>query len=218
MAGGVAAKLRLRRTVQHVAPAHLHRPPPAPVTPPAAHLLGPAELAQRGVSDHSCFSVPPSATVDELMAQPGSQDLDPEKAAAVEPIFNMDAPCVRNFDHAKFQRDGFWVWDSIWLPGARAKLIAASHRVQALNDEYLRGGDIGWENVDWGALGLKPPQRYWTAEEIDAKTGGGQLGPHPPGLPGGYHIPATGSRYPILQGYAPETLPAGYDPYIGCSA
>ena len=31
------------------------------------------------------------------------------------------------------------VWDSIWLPEARKKLVEASQRVQALNDVYLRG-------------------------------------------------------------------------------
>ena len=79
----------------------------------------------------------------------------------------------------------------------------------------LQGADIGWENVDWDALGLTAPDRYWTSEEIQAKTGGGQLGPDPPGLPPAYHIPPAGtSRHPILHGYAPETFPAGYDDYM----
>ena len=42
-------------------------------------------------------------------------------------------------DHAKFQRDGYWVWDAIWLPAAQKKLVAACHNAQRLNDMYLEG-------------------------------------------------------------------------------
>lgn len=95
----------MRRAAHHLRPAGGD-----PFAEPASEsLLGREELAQRGVTEHSCFDIPPSSTVDELMAQHGSQDLDPAAAAVLEPIFDMDAPCVRGFDHNKFQRDGFWV-------------------------------------------------------------------------------------------------------------
>ena len=36
-------------------------------------------------------------TIDERMAQWGHQDIDPEVARTLEPIFDMSAPCLRNF-------------------------------------------------------------------------------------------------------------------------
>ena len=100
---GSGAERRLRRTVHHLRPA---------ASDSEALLAGREELARRGVTEHSCFEVRPFSTAERLMAQPGSQDLDPAAAAVLEPIFDMTAPCVIGFDHAKFQRDGFWVWVS----------------------------------------------------------------------------------------------------------
>jgi hypothetical protein len=104
------------------------------------------ELLRRGVGEFECFQVPDGMSVDERMAQWGHQDIDPAVAASLEPILDMDAPCVRNFDHAKYQRDGYWLWEGIWLPEAREKLVAACHRAQRLNDMYLEGymelGDV----------------------------------------------------------------------------
>jgi len=111
----------------------------------AANALEPAggavhpELARRGVTEYSCFDIPEGATVDELMAQRGAQDIDPAIAATLEPIFDMNADCIRNFDHDKFQRDGYWIWDKIWLPEANKKLIAACHNAQRLVDMYTQG-------------------------------------------------------------------------------
>ena len=192
------------------------------------------ELVRRGVSEFSCFDVPARATVSELMAQTGSQDIDPDKAAALEPIFDMEAACIRNFDHDKFQRDGYWIWDGIWLPAARKKLIAAMHRAQRLDDMYSEGYRekragtldsvprefdeddyeyLGWENVDWEGLGLQKPQRYRTCAELERVKGGGQLGAGPP--PGtGYHGHQNAQRVPVMKGYSPESLVAGYEPYI----
>jgi hypothetical protein len=168
MAGHPAA---LRRRLAAAANHLLAQPATAAVGGP----LHP-ELAKRGVTDFSCFDVPAAMTVDERMAQPGATDIDPAVAAALEPIFDMDAPCVRNFDHDKFQRDGYWVWDGIWLPAALRKLVEACHNAQRMNDMYLEGyrekGDqvlsgvpdpaaeyeyLGWENVDWAGLGYNSP-------------------------------------------------------------
>jgi hypothetical protein len=132
---GAAARRRLGslacQLVQPTSVAEAALPPPGGAVNP--------ELARRGVTEYSCFDIPAGATVDELMQQRGAQDIDPETAATVEPIFDMNADCIRNFDHDKFQRDGYWVWDKIWLPEAQEKLVAACHRAQKLVDMYTEG-------------------------------------------------------------------------------
>ena len=199
------------------------------LAPPGGDLH--PELAKRGVTDFSCFD-DGGMTVDERMAQRGAQDIDPAVAASLEPIFDMSAPCIRNFDHDKFQRDGYWVWDGIWLPEAQKKLVAACHNAQRMNDLYLmgykeKGDDVlsgvpnpdaeyeyyGWENVDWEGLGYDPPERERTPEEIERIKGGGQLGSGPP--PGtNYRGHQSPNRVPIMKGYQPESFVAGYEPYI----
>ncbi len=94
---------RLRRLQTHLqAAAASAQEPPGALHP---------QLVKRGVTSTACFPAP-RASVDEVMAMRGEQDVEPKLAASFEPIFDMQADCVRNFDHDKFQRDGFWVWDS----------------------------------------------------------------------------------------------------------
>ena len=189
------------------------------------------ELARRGVSQFSCFD-DEGLSIDERMAQFGHSDIDPAIATTLEPIFDMSASCLRTFDHEKFQRDGYWVWDGIWLPEAQKKLIAAIHNASRLNDMWTEGyrelGDdvlsgvpnpdaehdyLGWENVDWEGLGYDQPPAYRTPEEIERIKGGGQLGAGPP--PGtGYRGHQNKNRVPIMKGYGPEGFVAGYEPYI----
>ena len=86
------------------------------------------------------------------------QDIDPAIAATLEPIFDMNAPCIRNFDHDKFQHDGYWIWDSIWLPEAQEKFIAACHHAQELNNmsANLMRASASWHRACHGAPSVVP--------------------------------------------------------------
>ena len=64
-----------------------------------------------------------------------------------EPIFDQEV--VQQFDLEKFERDGFWVWESALNPRCIADLTAACQRVQTLNDEWI---SYDWESLDWDGL------------------------------------------------------------------
>lgn len=129
-----------------------------------------------------------------------------EQTHATE-IFDLGAPCVARYSQAKLDCDGYYCWDGLLTPAGTAAVKAACRRVQQLqDDEWV---DARWNSVDWQSLGLEPPERYLSEDERAAIRGGNQLGGAPPGVPAISHqLP---KRVPILDGYPPESFPAGYD-------
>ena len=155
-------------------------------------------------------------------------------------IFDMLAPCVRGFDRAKFERDGFWVWDKVMRPACRQHLTESLQNVQRIQDEIVM--DNRWDTLDadgFAALGLKPPTKFFTRTERQQMLGSSQvsgavatgvepldeferqltLTPHP----------LTGARDPMLipepkyrqrlpmgkwGGVLPEHFPSGYDDFV----
>ena len=150
-------------------------------------------------------------------------------------IFDMSAPCVRAFDFSKFERDGFWVWDSVMQPACRRQLTAALQNVQRIQDELVM--DNRWANsAAFTELGLSPPRKLFTQAERQQMVGGCQISG---ALTAGIEAldeaerqltltphPLTGARDPSLTpepkyrqrlpmgkwgGVLPEHFPAGYD-------
>lgn len=175
-----------------------------------------------------CPSSAPIADGTSTCAPPPSRAHRPDEqwrlaahAAAVAAlhgirIFDMDASCVRNFSREQFDRDGYYLWPGLLTAQGREQVQAACERVQALQDE--RWLDADWQSVapsQWHARGWCTPRRFLTADEKERCRGGSQLGGAPPAeplpdpvLPGD---PATPRLYPVLQGFTPESFPAGYD-------
>jgi hypothetical protein len=138
---------------------------------------------------------------------------------------------VQQFDLEKFERDGFWVWESVLNERCVAELSAACERVQKLNDDWI---SFDWASLDWASLReastplaepvaaggqtldyMNPPG--WTAEDI--AYGRGQTHAMPardsPFAKHGYRGPSWDHpRVPVLQGYPPEMFPAGMDDTI----
>ena len=140
----------------------------------------------------------------------------------------LDPCAVAKFDREQFERDGFWVWESVLLPGAAAELRAACQRVQLLNDRWI---SADWDSLDWAALrAMSTPQPEpsgavvdmmnapgWTA--ADLRDGMGQTHALPMRAASfaklGYRAPQWDHpRVPVLQGYPPEMFPAGYDSFL----
>ena len=91
-------------------------------------------------------------------------------------IFDMAQPCVTAFDHAKFERDGFWVWDGVMTPECRAQLTGALKDVQKTQDEMVM--DARWDEMqaaDYAALGLTPPKRSYSRAERSQMLGSSQV-------------------------------------------
>jgi hypothetical protein len=64
-----------------------------------------------------------------------------------EPLLKPEV--VQQFDLEKFERDGFWVWESVLNERCIQQLSRACERVQQLNDQWI---GFDWESLDWESL------------------------------------------------------------------
>ena len=141
-------------------------------------------------------------------------------------VFDMDAPCVRAFTRSQFDHDGYYLWPGLLTAAGRDAVQAACMRIQQLQDDRWLGAE--WESIpasEWETRGLHRPKHFLTEEEKDRCRGGSQLGGTPSAEPirdflpprnpsaqaehlaGGWNPPRL---MPVLQGYIPESFPAGY--------
>ena len=135
-------------------------------------------------------------------------------------LFDMDAPCVRNFSQAQFDDAGYYAWEGLLTVEGNELVKQACRRVQQLQDEHWLDAD--WEGLPeeaWASRGFRRPTKFLDAERKAAVRGGSQLGGAPAAerlvpAPSPAHKRAVqnGARLPVLDGYPPEAFPAGYDP------
>ncbi len=134
-------------------------------------------------------------------------------------LFDMEAPCVRNFSREQFDDAGFYAWEGLLTVEGNELVKQACIRVQQLQDEHWLDAD--WEDLSeeaWTSCGFKVPIKFLDADAKAAVRGGSQLGGAPaaerlvpPPVPAHERAVQNPPRLPMLDGYPPESFPAGYD-------
>eukprot|EP01043_Picozoa_sp_COSAG02_P086669 COSAG02_NODE_24078_length_698_cov_1.404007_1_plen_183_part_10 len=128
-------------------------------------------------------------------------------------LFDMEAPCVRNFSRQQFDDAGFYAWEGLLTVEGNELVKQACMRVQQLQDEHWLDAD--WESLPkeaWLERGFKPPIKFLDAEAKATIRGGSQLGGAPaaerlvpPPAPVDEWAVQNPPRLPMLDGYPPES-------------
>ena len=125
------------------------------------------------------------------------------------------------FDRATFERDGYWVWESVLTERGRSRWTASLQKLQQMNDEVVM--DTDWGAIDFASRGLESPLPEKITPEFKATCCGGseQMLFMPPGLRDYMKDQGLFDPEPSLvtrgfesQGIFPEYFPGAYDDFI----
>lgn len=75
------------------------------------------------------------------------------------------------FDRETFEREGYWVWESVLTDEGRKRWTASLQKLQQMNDEIVM--DTDWGAIDFAGRGLKSPQPERITPQYLTKCCGG---------------------------------------------
>ena len=144
---------------------------------------------------------------------------DPTLAGRLHDLLRPEA--LAAFDRAFFEREGYWVWESILTDAGQQRWTASLQKLQRMNDAIVVGTD--WAAFDYASRGLPEPTPEQTTPEFLASCCGGSeqmrfMSPelraymYEHGLFGPGLAPVTAEFE--WQGMMPEYFPLAYDDFI----
>jgi hypothetical protein len=150
----------------------MNAPPPNPLlyetldNPLLAQVLeGPTDSLARAT--RPAFLDNPASPV--TWSSPEFERLEAER----EDLLNWDA-VEAQFDLDRYLRDGYAVFEGVMTTATVRDWTAALAQGQAYNDRLLQAD---WQQIDWKALGRRPPTTAVAREALDAALGGSQQVP-----------------------------------------